>query len=159
MVLTVLPKKESLFTSLEELIEEYFKEQSTGDTVCVRCKRKGTTVQKTELGKTPKYLVLSLKRHGQDTKNAPLQVPIELSLEPHVRVKNVQKSHLYILKGAGTHVGDTFNHGHWKACAIKNNQWIEYDDTVVTKVTQKYVCHFLNPDLLFFEKRAKVLPS
>jgi len=156
LVLTVPMKKGGLVTSLEELIEEYFKEQYTGNTVCCRCKSKGKTMQKTELGRTPKYLVLSLKRPGAHIKHTPIKVPLELSLEPYVHSDNLQQSHLYTLKGAAKHVGD-ITKGHWKACSIKNNQWVEYNDTLVSPVSKSYVCLELNPDLLFLEKLPKDL--
>lgn len=123
--------------TLEECINEHYREEEVDDFRCENCNVKGTVTKQTNIYRTPNYLTIHLKRFKgaglrcYHKKLDRLGFPMRLVL-PTV-VNNVQSVANYDLLGICIHSG-SLDSGHYKSYidVESNNNWIVFDDSRIT---------------------------
>lgn len=115
---------------------------------CDKCNTASKSEKMHILWKTPRVLVLSLKRFTSDMKKIvqPIQVPDVLDLSEYVLCKTSHKK--YELKAVAVHMGSFFG-GHYVAvCKNATGDWYLFDDETVRRLgpqvdlSQSYVCFY-----------------
>lgn len=151
--------------SLNECLDEFNKEEILSENdawYCPRCKEHRRASKKFELWKTPDILVMHLKRFSasrgfRDKIDVLVDFPVEgLDLSGRVEAPEEGKSLIYDLFAVDNHYGG-LGGGHYTAYA-KNfitNDWYEYNDSLVSKVTDPQSVVTSAAYLLFYRRRSE----
>lgn len=125
-------------TTIEDCLEHHFHDTILDDWKCDQCKKGQKSIKTTMLWRTPRILIISLKRfvfsnvYSTFTKdNSSVHIPHVLDLNKYTLGPCKQQ---YELKAVAFHNG-SYNGGHYHAlCKMNNNEWYIYDDDNITKV-------------------------
>ncbi|KAL0473073.1 hypothetical protein QR685DRAFT_569187 [Neurospora intermedia] len=150
--------------SLDDCLAEFEKEEilSEQDTwYCPRCKEHRRASKKFDLWKTPDILVVHLKRFSsvgwrRDKLDVLVDFPIEgLDLTERVIDKEDGKQEIYDLIAVDDHWGG-LGGGHYTAFAknFVDDQWYEFNDSSVSKVTDTSKVVSPAAYLLFYRRRS-----
>ena len=139
---------------LVELIKQYLtKEKHTDDNnlyKCDKCNLKSYYTKKNVLWKLPCVFIIVLKRYthnGINKINTIVNIPTKnLSIEDMFLKKKV----IYKLTGVVNHYGLQIG-GHYNSNINLNDQWVNIDDTIVTKI-KKEDLDCKNSYILFYTK-------
>lgn len=123
--LSVDINKESI---IDSLINFFTPIENEDDWKCEKCNEKTKYIKTVKVWKFPKVLVISLNRFDNKMNKIDKNININkiLNLKKGVHLQN--KSYVYKLKAAIHHMG-TYNHGHYIASIIGNENITIYDDS------------------------------
>ncbi|OJJ47293.1 hypothetical protein ASPZODRAFT_64832, partial [Penicilliopsis zonata CBS 506.65] len=151
--------------TLNECLDEFNKEEILSENdawYCPRCKEHRRASKKFELWKTPDILVMHLKRFSasrgfRDKIDVLVDFPVE-GLDMTGRVENPEedKSLVYDLFAVDNHYGG-LGGGHYTAFAKNfiNDEWYEYNDSHVSKVSDPQRVVTPAAYLLFYRRRSE----
>ena len=129
--------------SIYDCFDLFTKNEIIEDIFCENCGEKQTFTKILKIERIPEYLVISLKRFKftsmYRTKiKCTIKFPMnDLDLHKYLIAGSQQDSKVYDLLAVVNHNGD-LNSGHYN-CIIKNdNRWINYNDSVVSKLTKTF---------------------
>lgn len=132
--------------SIDAMLNKYFETAKVEEFSCETCRQKCGATEEVGLSITLSQIAtLQIMRYHPVTgeKNcSQVQFPFVLS------------SGLYELVGWVSHDGQSVNHGHYYATAMRDNEWFEFNDETVSRVAPPG--EFNNSDrvhLLFYKKR------
>lgn len=117
----------SIDTKLNTLLSTYVNEtlDSENKWKCDKCEQFICANIKRNIYKWPKYLIITLKRYGNNNHkiNTEIDMPLTFSFD---------KKNFY-LRGFIYHMGSTFG-GHYVYYGNKNNKWFLYNDSSVNEI-------------------------
>ena len=134
----MLPKYIKII-DLERLLAEYFKYEIIGfGNICEKCKKILKHKKELKISRPPEILILSLQRIDLITgKKLDYSVKFEQKLNLYEFIDHecgYDKESKYELFGVINHQG-IINSGHYFSFIInKNNEWIEFNDSIVRKI-------------------------
>lgn len=140
-------------TSLELCLKQMFEVEMVEGWKCDRCSEKSRSEKVCRLWRTPKLLVVALKRflfngHQWMKLETEVSLPETLSLNPyHI---GLEKPEPYHLKGMCIHLG-TCTGGHYLAHIKKEGKWYICDDTTVQESPYMEQMANKNAYLVFYE--------
>jgi len=129
--------------SIYDCFDLFTKNEKIEDIFCENCGEKQTFTKILKIERIPEYLVISLKRFKYTSMyrtkiNCTIKFPMkDLDLNKYLIEGSQQDCKSYDLLAVVNHNGD-LNSGHYN-CIIKNdNNWIKYNDSVVSKLTKTF---------------------
>ena len=136
--LPLLFKNTNKSVSLIELLDDYFEEEEIQfETKCEECRKKRVHEKEIKISRPPNILILSLQRINTRTQRkntCTLEFFEELNLKKYIDEECGHGNECnYELYGVGNHSG-TINFGHYFAYIKLNEEWYEFNDSMVNKV-------------------------
>jgi ubiquitin C-terminal hydrolase len=133
LYLSILPQKEFITNTLDDLIKNYLSEEILDDNnkwKCDKCKNLVNAKIYREIKKLPKYLIVVLKRYtNNNTKNnSQIIIPDYIN---HNKKKLEQRGFVY-------HSGST-NGGHYVYYGKRNDKWYLHNDSSVNSVSNNEI--------------------
>ena len=128
------------FGSLEENLDEYFKETKIDDWKCEECKMAGGT-KTNEIWTIPNYLIIHLKRFQCDIQTSKIHkkvtYPVEsLDMTRYIsKDKNAKSNFLYKLYAINCHTGEISDGHYWSIIRRLDNNWYIYNDMDTSMVS------------------------
>jgi len=129
---------------------------------CENCKRKNDSLKRMSIHKLPEVLILHLKRFKHDggyyggskiSKTVTFPVSSDFDLSPYLSPGQTGGGNSYRLSGFTVHMG-SLTGGHYIAyCRHKTTgQWLCFDDSRVSIVTDLSIIESAEPYVLFFQR-------
>ena len=99
----------------------------------------------------PKVLIIRLKRFTNSKKiNNPIDIPLNLNIKKYIHMFSDKNDKCnYTLSSAVIHMG-TLNGGHYISVGYKNNMWLEFNDTNISKLNNSSLNHLLSQSYILF---------
>ena len=123
---------------------------------CENCKKKQKAVKKLEIYKTPKILIIQIKRFNRIRKlDTKVTFPIEnLDINKYIISEDKNKNIKYDLFAVANHYG-SLNFGHYTAICKNsfNNKWYEFNDSYVSAINDKSKIISENAYVLFYKQK------
>lgn len=139
---------------LEDLLEEYFKEEIVKDKLCEKCNKSGCTKQ-TFLWNLPKYVIIHLQKF--DNYGNKIEKSIDYNNASNINYlkyfskhRNTKNNYFYELYAINCHQGNSDNGHYYSICKNLNNKLYIYDDADVYETTS---FNDSNSYILFFERK------
>ncbi|CAD8120719.1 unnamed protein product [Paramecium sonneborni] len=108
-------------TTVNQSLEDFFKDEIIQDYQCDNCHKKKTAVKKTKITNLPRYLILHLKRFKFFPKSTKITQQIKFSIESNFC--NTE----YKLIGVIVHSG-SLEQGHYYSYGRRQNKWWLFND-------------------------------
>jgi ubiquitin C-terminal hydrolase len=146
--------------NLAGLVERFSAEEQLENYFCEKCGSRSTSTKWSTIQRTPKILVISLKRFYYDAKR---QSSGKISALVKVPVSIHVSGSQYEIYGAIDHHGSTITCGHYTATACHSSEahgpqqhWYNFNDEVVTPKASRQL---QGAYMLFFSKRGQEASS
>ena len=123
---------------------------------CEQCKKISTMSNKLIFKKTPYILIITMMRFSANGQKIENNVDFDFSLDINFCTEDSQHS-LYELFAMIVHNGHHISNGHFTSAIKIGNAWYAFDDTKVTKVTEKSIL-LSRPYMLFYRREVVIEP-
>ena len=129
----LLIPEDTEYNSISNLLKNYFKNESI-EKFCEKCKKKAKNLQTIKIAEPPEILNLSIQRikNDEEKNESLIEFPEILDLSEFIdNDLEYNGETMYYLYGIINHVG-SLEFGHYYSYVKINNQnWYEFNDTVV----------------------------
>lgn len=132
---------------IQDCLNEFQKEEildGSEKPKCERCKERRRMKKKFGIEKSPRVLVIHLKRFGDSVGYSRNKITKNISFPHQFRLEN----NSYSLKAVCNHSGGVGG-GHYIAYGNTDEGWFEYNDSIVSKISESQV-QSANAYLLFY---------
>lgn len=153
--MTMLPITLGVLTTMQELVEDVFREKTIHDKFSFAYENQdwqvGSFTERTEPTNLLSTIILHIQRFRLDGSKIETSLPADLY---HIQI---QGRH-YSLKGFIVHQGSGSTHGHYFTCFLVNGIWYKFNDTRVTHINSSpsITCPFhqdaLKAYVLYYEE-------
>ena len=119
--------------NIQSLLDDFFKPEIIYDYECTPCSTKYPTAKTLNIRRTPKVLIIQLKRfQGLEKIKDFVKFPSQRSL----RYNSDGNEHhqLYGITGVVLHKGRNINEGHYISYVKAEAQWLKIDDSIIREV-------------------------
>ena len=129
--------------SIYDCLDLFTKEEIVENVFCENCRVKTNFTKYLKIERIPKYLFISLKRFKytmiyRAKINCPIKFPLNnINLNKYLVENSQDNSKIYDLYSVVNHNG-TLSGGHYNTIIKQNNQWIKYNDSVVSYFTKTF---------------------
>lgn len=123
---------------------------------CENCKKKQKAMKKLEIYKTPKILIIQIKRFNRIKKlETKVDFPIKnLDINKYIISEDKNKNIKYDLFAVANHYG-SLNFGHYTAICKNslNDKWYEFNDSMVSEIKDISRIISENAYVLFYKQK------
>lgn len=134
-------------TNIQDCLNEFQKEEildGSEKPKCERCNQRRRMKKKFGIEKAPRVLVIHLKRFGDSHGYSRSKITKNIAFDHSFRLEN----NSYTLTAVCNHSGGVGG-GHYIAYGKTENGWYEYNDSIVSKMSESQV-QSANAYLLFY---------